>query len=42
VALSRATSGKRLILIKPKKSWRELVFVNEKAVEFTQGDKPRA
>ncbi len=42
VALSRATSGKRLILIKPKKSWRELVFVNEKAVKFTQGDKPRA
>ncbi len=41
VALSRATSVKRLILIKPKKSWRELVFINKKAVEFTQGDKPR-
>lgn len=41
VALSRATSEKRLILIKPKRSWRELVFVDKKAVEFTSSNKPR-
>lgn len=42
VALSRATSQKRLILIKPKRSWRELIFVDKKAVEFTSANKPRA
>lgn len=41
VALSRVTSQKRLILIKPKKSWRDLVFVDKKAVEFTLSNKPR-
>ncbi|WP_345992301.1 AAA family ATPase [Sulfurimonas sp. HSL-1716] len=42
VALSRATSQKRLILIKPKRDWRELVFVDKKAVEFTMENKPRS
>lgn len=35
VALSRATSVSRLILIKPKRDWRSLIFVDRKAVEFT-------
>ncbi len=41
VALSRATSKNRLILIRPKRDWKSLVFVNKKAVEFTRVGKLR-
>ena len=34
VALSRSSNPKRLNLIAPNKQWHELVFVNNKALEF--------
>lgn len=34
VALSRSSNPKRLNLIAPVKQWREIVFVNNKALEF--------
>lgn len=36
VAISRSSNPKRLNLIAPKKQWREIIFVNKKALEFTQ------
>ena len=41
VALSRATSKERLILIQPRRSWKSLVFVNQKAINFTLENKLR-
>lgn len=37
VAISRSSNPKRLNLIAPKKQWRDIVFVNKKALEFTKG-----
>ena len=34
VALSRVKEPSRLNLIAPKKQWRDLIFVDKKAVEF--------
>lgn len=36
VAISRSSNPKRLNLIAPKKQWREIVFVNKKALEFNK------
>jgi len=36
VALSRSSNPKRLNLIAPSKQWYELVFVNQKALEFVK------
>ncbi len=37
VAISRSSNPKRLTLIAPKKQWRDIVFVNQKALNFTKG-----
>ncbi len=37
VALSRSSNPVRLNLIAPKKQWYQLVFVNQKALEFVKG-----
>jgi len=39
VAISRSSNPKRLNLIAPRKQWREIVFVNQKALEFVKVDK---
>ena len=39
VALSRSCNPKRLNLIAPSKQWHELVFVNNKALEFVNMEK---
>ncbi|QOY52411.1 ATP-dependent DNA helicase [Candidatus Sulfurimonas baltica] len=36
VAISRSSNPKRLNLIAPSKQWREIVFVNSKALEFVK------
>ncbi|WP_310441961.1 ATP-dependent RecD-like DNA helicase [Sulfurimonas sp.] len=36
VAISRSSNPKRLNLIAPKKQWRDIVFVNQKALEFVK------
>jgi ATP-dependent DNA helicase PIF1 len=36
VALSRAITPHRLILIRPQKSWRQLAFVHQKAAEYVK------
>lgn len=36
VAISRSSNPKRLNLIAPRKQWREIVFVNNKALEFVK------
>jgi len=36
VAISRSSNPKRLNLIAPKKQWRDIVFVNQKALNFNQ------
>ncbi|DAB27690.1 MAG: ATPase [Sulfurimonas sp. RIFOXYD12_FULL_33_39] len=36
VAISRSLNPKRLTLIAPRCQWREIVFVNQKALEFTK------
>ncbi len=36
VAISRSSNPKRLNLIAPKKQWRDIVFVNKKALEFSK------
>lgn len=36
VAISRSSNPKRLNLIAPKKQWRDIVFVNRKALEFVK------
>lgn len=37
VAISRSSNPKRLTLIAPRKQWREIVFVNQKALKFVSG-----
>jgi len=37
VALSRSSNPARLNLIAPKKQWYQLIFVNQKALEFVKG-----
>lgn len=39
VAISRSSNPKRLNLIAPRKQWREIVFVNYKALEYVRRDK---
>jgi ATP-dependent exoDNAse (exonuclease V) alpha subunit len=39
VAISRSSNPKRLNLIAPRRQWREIVFVNHKALEFVKVDK---
>ncbi|MCW8895753.1 MAG: AAA family ATPase [Sulfurimonas sp.] len=39
VAISRSSNPKRLNLIAPRRQWREIVFVNNKALEFVKVDK---
>jgi len=39
VAISRSSNPKRLNLIAPRRQWREIVFVNNKALEFVRMDK---
>ncbi len=39
VALSRASNPKYLTLIAPSRQWRELAFVDSRAIEFVQGEK---
>ena len=39
VAISRSSNPKRLNLIAPRKQWRDIVFVNRKALEFVKADK---
>ncbi|MFA5233073.1 MAG: AAA family ATPase [Sulfurimonas sp.] len=36
VAISRSSNPKRLNLIAPKKQWRDIVFVNHKALDFSK------
>jgi ATP-dependent DNA helicase PIF1 len=36
VAISRSSNPKRLNLIAPKKQWRDIVFVNNKALDFSK------
>jgi hypothetical protein len=36
VAISRCSNPKRLTLIAPRRGWREIVFVDKKAVEFVK------
>lgn len=36
VAISRSSNPKRLNLIAPKKQWRDIVFVNQKALDFSK------
>ncbi|MBE0514754.1 AAA family ATPase [Sulfurimonas sp.] len=36
VAISRSSNPKRLNLIAPKRQWRDIVFVNHKALEFVK------
>lgn len=36
VAISRSSNPKRLNLIAPKKQWRDIVFVNRKALDFVK------
>ncbi|MDD5157334.1 AAA family ATPase [Sulfurimonas sp.] len=37
VAISRSSNPKRLTLIAPRKQWRDIVFVNQKALRFVRG-----
>ncbi len=39
VALSRASNPKYLTLIAPNRQWRELAFVDSRAIEFVRGEK---
>ncbi|PLY15899.1 MAG: ATPase [Sulfurimonas sp.] len=36
VAISRSSNPKRLNLIAPKRQWRDIIFVNKKALEFSK------
>lgn len=36
VAISRSSNPARLNLIAPKRQWRDIVFVNKKALEFNR------
>ena len=38
VAISRAVSPHRLILIAPRRPWQQLAFVHQKAVKFVNGE----
>jgi ATP-dependent exoDNAse (exonuclease V) alpha subunit len=38
VAISRSSNPKRLTLIAPKGQWRDIVFVNNKALDFVRGE----
>jgi ATP-dependent exoDNAse (exonuclease V) alpha subunit len=39
VAISRSSNPKRLNLIAPKKQWRDIIFVNKKALDFNKASR---